>query len=48
MNPIENVKSLLKNCEDTWKNLDTETKVTSVLCSISKDCEAWISHCGYH
>ena len=53
MNPIENafsyVKSLLKNCEDTWKDLDTETKVTAALCSISKeDCQAWISHCGYH
>ena len=52
MNPIENafsyVKSLPKNCEDTWKDLDTETKVTAALCFISKDCQAWISHCSYH
>lgn len=53
MNPIENafsrVKSLLKNHEETWKDLDTETQVTAALCCISKvDCQAWISHCGYH
>ena len=43
------VKSVLKNNEATWQDLDTETAVLSALNTVTpEDCQAWISHCGYN
>ena len=51
-NPIEEafskVKSVLKDNEDAWADLDAETAVLAAFnCVTRDDCCAWFSHCGY-
>ena len=42
------VKSVLKDNEDAWANLDAETAVLAAFNCVTKDdCCAWFSHCGY-
>lgn len=51
-NPIEltfsKVKSVLKQNENAWEDIDTETALLVALNTVTAmDCQAWISHCGY-
>ena len=51
-NPIEEVfskvKSILKENEDAWSDWNVETAVSAAFnCVTSKDCHAWVAHCGY-
>lgn len=53
LNPIEEafskVKSVLKANEENWHAFDIETAVSAAFnCISSKDCESWVSHCGYN
>lgn len=42
------VKSVLKNHESAWQDMDTETAVLAAFNTVTpEDCQSWIEHCGY-